>query len=142
MQSTLRLAAIDTDRTPTKVTADADSTAGAHALRRLTDGQWEMVDWFDQEDRRVILIRKVRTRPVVTRVVGPGEYEVAGSAALGETGKQICYSLGLSPSRVSRSVRSLMRKLKVRTHAELVLQIRCLGHTALDASPEPEARAS
>lgn len=135
MQSALRHAAIELDRARALVD-NADPRIGTLALQRLTEGRWEMVDWFDAAGRRVILMRRVRARPVATRRIGPGEWEVARSAARGETGKQMSYGLGLSRACVSRTVRSLMRKLKVRTHAELVLQIRCLGTTALETAKE------
>jgi len=57
-----------------------------------------------------------------------GETEVATYAALGETGKLIGSRLRLSTSTVSGVLHDVMRKLRVRTQAELVGKLRSLGH--------------
>ncbi len=134
----LRRAVVETDRARALV-QDVNSDVGLLTLQRLTSGQWEMTDWFDAEGRRFLLMRQVRTRSLPTRIGKPGELEVASSAALGETGKQMGYRLGVSPARVSRTVRSLMRKLRVKTHAELVMQIRCLGLAGLGEGSQADA---
>jgi DNA-binding CsgD family transcriptional regulator len=47
-------------------------------------------------------------------------------AALGESSKLTGYRLGISPSRVSTLLRAAMRKLDVRTKAQLVVMVRVL----------------
>ena len=52
------------------------------------------------------------------------EHQVVAYAAMGQTNKMIGYRLGLSRSRVSLLLRTAMRKLRVRTRAELVSKVR------------------
>ncbi len=89
----------------------------------LTSGHWWLVDSFDFEHRRFFLARG-------THVSGPQswltarERQVLFSAARGESCKLIGLNLELSRSRVSCILRSAMRKLGVKTHAQLVLLMR------------------
>jgi len=52
------------------------------------------------------------------------ESQIVAYAVLGQTNKMIAYRLGLSQSRVSTLLRSVMRKLNVQTRAQLVLKMR------------------
>ncbi|MEM7138748.1 MAG: helix-turn-helix transcriptional regulator [Myxococcota bacterium] len=102
----------------------------AIAKEGLLDGQWSMLDWFDHGGRRYVLVRPNAPRSRDPRALSPREHQVATYAALGESGKIVGYRLGLSPTLVSTSLRSAMRKLGVKTQAQLVIQMRCLGGTA------------
>ncbi len=97
------------------------------ALRR---GRVTLVDWFDSDGRRLVL---VKLNPVGKRC-GCGltarEYEVAMGAALGDSSKVIGYRLEISPSRVSALLKGAMRKLGVKTKAQLVIMVRILGRQA------------
>ena len=63
--------------------------------------------------------------PGVTDLRGLTEREaqVVRYAALGEKHQTIAHRLGISRSTVTKAVRSAMRKLRVKTHAELVTRI-------------------
>lgn len=86
-----------------------------------------MVDWFESGSRRFILVVPNPTGMCDPHRLTKRETEVATYAVLGETGKLIGFRLGLSTSRVSSVLHDAMRKLRVRTQAELVAKLRPLG---------------
>lgn len=79
-----------------------------------------MVDRFDTDERRYVLA--LPNPPMVPNPRGLTEQEqqVTAFAALGDSHKLIAYRLGLSRSRVSHLLTSGMRKLGVKTQAQLV----------------------
>lgn len=93
----------------------------------LLRGRVSLVDWFDSNGRRFVLVR-LNPAP---RSGGCGltdrEYQVAMGAALGESSKVTGYRLDISPSRVSALLKGSMRKLGVKTKAQLVMMVRVLG---------------
>jgi DNA-binding NarL/FixJ family response regulator len=92
--------------------------------KALVRGRWSIVDWFDSDGRRFVLA--IPNEPHLTdpRGLTERESQVVAYAALGNTNKMIAYHLGLSTSRVSMLLRSAMRKLAIRTRAQLVEQMR------------------
>jgi len=93
----------------------------------LVRGRLTLVDWFDANGRRFILVKLNTTRPGCACRLTAREHQVAMGVALGESSKVISYRLELSPSRVSALVRGAMQKLGVRTKAQLVVMVRVLG---------------
>lgn len=89
------------------------------AWRALVAGRWSLVDHFESDGRRYVVA--LENPPGVTdpRQLTLRERQVASFAALGNSGKQIAYSLGLSPSRVSRHLSSAVRKLGLSSTVEL-----------------------
>jgi DNA-binding CsgD family transcriptional regulator len=83
-----------------------------------------MVDWFDTDGRRFVLALPNSPRVCDPRGLTERESQVVAYAGMGQTNKLIAYRLGLSTSRVSMLLRSAMRKLKVKTRAQLVLKMR------------------
>jgi DNA-binding CsgD family transcriptional regulator len=106
-----------------------DPDSAMRIWKSLVDGRWSMVDWFDSDQRRFVLA--IRNPPGISDPHGltKREAQVATYAALGESGKLIGYRLGLSTSRVSALLNDSMRKLRVRTQAELVIKLKALGAT-------------
>lgn len=115
----------------------------AHALREtdadralllwegLMRGRLTLVDWFDANDRRFILVKLNDRQGSQPCGLTAREHEVAVGAALGESSKLTGYRLGISPSRVSTLLKGVQRKLGVRTKAQLVVMVRLLenqGH--------------
>ena len=92
----------------------------------LVCGRLTLVDWFDANGRRFILVKLAEQEPGCTCGLTAREYEVAMAATLGESSKITAYRLGISPSRVSTLLRATMRKLGVRTKAQLVIMVRLL----------------
>jgi DNA-binding CsgD family transcriptional regulator len=118
----LREAAVLVDRARTERTkaASDDAFAGWEAL---VAARWSMVDWFDTDGRRYILA--IPNEPDIgdPRMLTEREGQVAAYAALGENHKLISFRLGVSRARVTVHLRSIMRKLGVRTQAQLVANL-------------------
>lgn len=91
-----------------------------------------MVDWFDADGRRLVLLKLNPSKSSCGCGLTPREEQVALSAALGESSKVTGYQLGISPSRVSALLKAAMRKLGVRTKAQLVIMVRVLGNPQSD----------
>ncbi|MDH3818330.1 MAG: LuxR C-terminal-related transcriptional regulator, partial [Myxococcales bacterium] len=92
----------------------------------LVRGRWTLVDWFDTDGRRFVL-----AKPNVPNIADPRglselEAQVAHYASHGESSKIIGYRLGLSPSYMSRLLNDGMRKLGVKTQAQLVEKMRAI----------------
>lgn len=92
-----------------------------------------MVEWFDTDDRRYMLAVPNAPRVMDPRGLTKRESQVVAYAALGDSHKLIAYRLGISRTRVSGALGSAMRKLKVKTQAQLVAKLHAL---AAEADPE------
>jgi DNA-binding CsgD family transcriptional regulator len=99
----------------------------------LLRGRWSMVEWFDTDDRRYMLAVPNAPRVMDPRGLTKRESQVVAYAALGDSHKLIAYRLGISRTRVSGALGSAMRKLKVKTQAQLVAKLHAL---AAEADPE------
>ncbi|MBT8451105.1 MAG: helix-turn-helix transcriptional regulator [Deltaproteobacteria bacterium] len=124
-RGTLRNAAVLADRTRSR-SGPGDAEAALGLWHDVVEGRCSMVDLFESGSRRFIL---AVSNPAGTRDphrLTKRETEVATYAALGETGKLIGSRLGVSASTVSGLLRDVMRKLRVRTQAELVGKLRSL----------------
>jgi len=115
----LRDAAIRIDRARGAPRRD-DPAAALELWKGLTEGRWSLVDWFDSDDRRYILA--LPNAPTVTDPRGLTEREslVATYAMHGDTVTLIGYRLGLSKASVSATLKRVMKKLGVRTQAQLI----------------------
>lgn len=119
----LREAAIAVDKARGRMRRE-DPEKALEIWKALVRGRWSTVDWFDTDGRRFVLA--IPNSPHVTdpRGLTERERQVVAYAAFGQTNKMIGYRLGLSKSRVSLLLRSAMRKIGVRTRAELVKRVR------------------
>jgi DNA-binding CsgD family transcriptional regulator len=90
----------------------------------LRSGHWQLLDWFDFEGRRFFLTKRAIGVPKPVSGLTIREQQVLLGAARGESCKVVGLHLELSRSRVSSLLRSAMRKLGVKTHAQLVLLMR------------------
>lgn len=90
----------------------------------LVHGQCAVVDSFEADGRRFVLAKRFDDGTGDRRGLTPQECRVVARAAFGESRKATGYRLGLSRSRVSSLLCSAMRKLGVRTQAQLVLLMR------------------
>lgn len=93
----------------------------------LVRGRVKLVDWFDSDGRRFVLVKLNDVKQRCGCGLTTREYQVAMGAALGESSKVTGYRLEISPSRVSALLKSSMRKLGVKTKAQLVMMVRVLG---------------
>ena len=82
----------------------------------LVDGRWSLVDMFDSDQRRFVVA--VRNDPAFPdpRGLTMRERQVAEFAGLGQSSKQISYTLGLSPSAITTSAQA---KLGLGSRTEL-----------------------
>jgi DNA-binding CsgD family transcriptional regulator len=86
----------------------------------LVSGRWSLVDRFDTDGRRFLVA--CRNDPQVNdpRALTLRERQVLAYSAMGHPLKLIAYSLGLSVSTVSARRTQAMRKLGLRTQADVV----------------------
>ena len=85
----------------------------------LVEGRWSLVDIFDSDQRRFVVA--VRNDPAFPdpRGLTMRERQVAEFAGLGQSSKQISYTLGLSPSAITNSTASAQAKLGLCSRTEL-----------------------
>lgn len=121
----LREAATRIDRARGRLRHE-DPEQALEAWKGLVQGRWSLVDWFDTDDRRYVVA--LANPPTVGNPRGLTERErqVLGYAALGESRKHIAYRLGIAPNTAATTLRFAMRKLGIRTQAELVHKLRGL----------------
>jgi DNA-binding CsgD family transcriptional regulator len=119
----LREAAVAIDRARGQL-RKKDPEKALEIWRALVQGRWSKVDWFDTDGRRFIVA--IPNAPEVRdpRGLTERERQVVTYAAMGQTNKMIGYRLGLSRSRVSLLLRNGMRKLGVKTRAQLAGRVR------------------
>ncbi len=135
----IREAAKNVDRARGRM-RESDPLAALELWKALVRGRWSMVDWFDSDSRRFVLA--VPNAPTVNdpRGLTKQEARVISLITTGHTNKLIGYQLGLSQARVSALVNSAMRKLGVRTRAQLVKRWRdfaCLARACPQSCPTP-----
>lgn len=87
--------------------------------RAMVEGQWTVMEQVERDGKRLLLaFENSPVTPALT--LSPEERKVVSYAALGHSQKYIAYELGLSPSSVSRSLSSALRKLRLKSSAELI----------------------
>lgn len=122
----LREAAVRIDRARGPLRRE-DPTKALEIWWALLRGRWSMVEWFDTDQRRYVLAVPNAPRVFDPRGLTPRESQVVAYASLGDSHKLIAYRLGISRSRVSDALQSAMRKLGVKTQAQLVEKLGALG---------------
>jgi DNA-binding CsgD family transcriptional regulator len=114
----LRAAAIAVDRARGPI-RQRDGDEAVEIWTALFEGRWSLIEHFDSDGRRFLLAErndpKLPPRPLLTE----RELAVLHYRALGRSIKLIAYELGLSLSTVSGALRSGMKKLRVKSVAEL-----------------------
>jgi DNA-binding CsgD family transcriptional regulator len=118
----IREAAIRHDKARGKL-RKTDPDRALQAWEGLVRGRWSLVDWFDTDGRRFVLAKPNAPNVGDPRGLTEREHQVATYAALGESSKMVGYRLGISRSRVSALLTSVMRKLRVKTQAQLVIRM-------------------
>jgi DNA-binding CsgD family transcriptional regulator len=121
----LRDAAVRIDAATRRARGGRDNQA-LDTLCGLAKGELSMLDSFERNGRRFILARPHDPSLGDPRTLTPNEQQVVLRTARGESRKLAGYHIGISRSRVSRLLGSAMRKLGVKTQAELVMKVRCL----------------
>jgi DNA-binding CsgD family transcriptional regulator len=121
----LRNAAIQAHRARAGLRSD-DPHKALEIWKALVQGRWSLVDWFDSDGRRFVLALPNPPDVVDPRRLTERETQVVAYASFGHANKFIAYQLGISRARVSMLLASSMRKLHVRTLAQLVKKVRDL----------------
>ena len=103
----------------------------------LLRGRWTLVDWFDIGGRRFIIARRSTPQPGLRSGLTERERRVALCAARGESNKITGYRLGIGPPQVSAHLKAAMRKLGVRSKAQLVVMVRLLNRQPQDRTLAP-----
>ncbi len=87
----------------------------------LVDGRWSLVDHFDTDRRRfVVAVKNDPTYPD-PRGLTMRERQVAEFAGLGQSSKEISYTLGLSQSAITNCTARAQNKLGLSSRTELAM---------------------
>ena len=121
----IRNAVVRQDRARARL-GERDADEALRMWKDLVRGKWSLVDWFDRDGRRFVVAIPNAPNAADPRGLSEREYQVAMSAALGESRKVTAYRLGLSQSYVSAILSRAMQKLRVKTQAQLVARMRAL----------------
>jgi DNA-binding NarL/FixJ family response regulator len=89
--------------------------------RGLVEGDWSIVDRYDLAGRSYLVARKNAPSVAKLRALTEQEREILTCAASGQSNKQIGYEVGLSIGSISSHVMSALRKMGLRSRAELVV---------------------
>ena len=122
---TIRNAAVHIDRARGKMRKNSPDKA-LDLWRAMVRGRWSLVDWFDTDGRRFVLAKPKAPNLGDPRGLTEREHQVVTYASRGESSKLISYRLGVSAQRISGLLRDAMRKLSVKTPAQLVEKLRGL----------------
>ena len=122
----LRDSAVTIDRARGRM-RESDPAKALELWRALVRGRWSTVDWFDTDGRRYVLGIPNAPDVIDPRGLTERETQVVAYANLGLTNQMIGYNLGITKGRVSTLLTSAMRKLGVKTRAQLVKTLRDFG---------------
>lgn len=92
--------------------------------RALAAGRWTLVDSMDHDGKRFVVAWRNEPGTPSAGALTAREQQVAALAAQGLALKEMAYLLGLGSSTVATHLAHVMRKLGVRTRAELVMLMR------------------
>jgi DNA-binding CsgD family transcriptional regulator len=87
--------------------------------RALCAGRWSLVDRFESDGRRFLIAHRNQPHLPDLRGLSQREASVAAFAQLGQTNKEIAYTLGISPSSVATHLSAALRKLGLPSRAAL-----------------------
>jgi DNA-binding CsgD family transcriptional regulator len=123
--------------------------ARALAWDRLLSGRWHIVDCFDTDGRRFLVLQQ-RAAPSPLRMLDDLDKRLVTLAADGASNKRIALTLGLSESAVTRRLAPCLARLGLRHRHELIRvrsalllarhKVGCASATAADVGagiPEP-----
>ncbi len=97
-----------------------DASASLAEWRALVQGKWSVVDFVDRDGKRFILARRNELRGRDLMAITDVERQVLELVSLGHSNKYIAYELGLAPSSVAGHVKRGLRRLGLKSRAELV----------------------
>ena len=104
-------------------------------LEELLRGRCVLLDRFDANGRRYLVVARCGREEAHPRALSPREAEVVLHALRGESHKRIAYELRLSRSSVTKLLRSALGKLRLRSQAQLVSELSCFVRLAEYMNP-------
>jgi DNA-binding NarL/FixJ family response regulator len=97
----------------------ADPERAIDLWQGLIDGRWSLIEHFDRDGHRYLVCHRNDPQVPDPRALTERERQVLAFTAMGQSGKLIRYTLGLSAAAVSMHLTSGLAKLRLRTRAEL-----------------------
>lgn len=107
-----------------EVGARREASVAATPREVLAGDEWLLVDQFDRGTRRYVVACRSTPGAREAAALTEQEQRVAAGLAGGAANKEIAYEIGLSVPRVANIVRSVKRKLGVRSRSEAVTLLR------------------
>ena len=92
----------------------------ANAWKELNDTRWTLVDKFESDGKRYVLVQQDAERTEAANALSPREHAVLVAAAAGHHNKLIASDLGLASSTVRVLLFRAMRKLGASNRAEAI----------------------
>lgn len=87
----------------------------------LLDGRWSIIGRYEQNERQVLVARLNDATLTKSRALTDRERALVEHAATGKSNKQIAYEARLSIGSVSGYLSSALRKMGLRSRAELIV---------------------
>jgi DNA-binding CsgD family transcriptional regulator len=122
----LRRAAVGVDRAKASMERNRRDTDPLGAWRALVDGRWSLLDQFDRDGRRFFIARRNEPGTPPVPLLDARERAVLGYRAAGHSIKLVAYEMGYTLSHTSRLVRSAMKKIGLRSPADLAAFVSAL----------------
>jgi DNA-binding CsgD family transcriptional regulator len=96
--------------------------------RALLDGRWSLLAQTNAHGKRVLLVRRTGPGSSLWPRLTDHEKHAARSVLMGHSNKTIGFELGISPAATTAFVGSALRKLGMRSRAELTGAFRAHAH--------------
>lgn len=109
--------------------------------RALVDGRWSLIERFESDGRRILVARRNPHPTCKHRALNEQEEKVVALLALGHSMKLCAYELGRAESTTSEIARSALRKMGLRSRAELLELRGALATGASDDASEQRLQA-
>ena len=106
-RAALRAQALRMDKARSRALGDEDAV---ELWRGMVEGQWSLVDEFDTDGKRLFVARENVGLLAGSRALTKRERQVLALVLTGRSNKLVAYELGLAPSTVSLSLRSILAK--------------------------------
>jgi len=112
--------------------------AALSSWKGLVEGRWTVVERFEADGRRLLIARRNEPAAWHLYALSDAERKVVAFLRLSHPAKLIAYELGYSEVMVSRLTQSALRKLGLRSRAELIELHGALGPAGQELRPHAE----
>lgn len=128
----LRRAAARIDRARTR-RGRSDVDAALDGWTALACGRWSLVDFFESDGKRLVLALPNAPSASDPRALAADERLVIQYAAMGYANKLIAYTLGVPEGTIATRLRSIFRKLGVRSRVAMLDRMFALQRATFSA---------